>query len=59
MDCEEVAMSVPAIEYDRTNAAAERRFDPWAIAIVGGGILMSVTVWGLAIAKVIEMCGFH
>jgi len=52
-------MSVPAIEYHRTNAAAERRFDPWAIAIVGGGVLMSVTVWGLAIAKIVEMCGFH
>jgi hypothetical protein len=60
MHCEEVAMRVPAIGYHKINVAtAERRFDRWAIAIFGGGVLMSVTVWALAIAMIIDICGFR
>ena len=48
-----------AIGYHQLTMSVGRRFDPWAVAIVGGGVLLSVGVWALAIAKIIDMCGMH
>ena len=50
-------MHVPAIGYHQPTTRVDRRFDPWAVGIVGGGVLLSVGVWALAIAKIIELCG--
>ena len=52
-------MHVPAIGYHQPTTRADRRFDPWAVGIVGGGVLFSVGVWALAIAKIIDLCGLH
>ena len=46
---------VPAIEYRALETTEERRFDPYVLGIIGGGTLLSVAVWALAIAKVVEM----
>jgi len=48
-------MPVPAIKYYEGNTSKERRFDPYAVAIVGGGVLLSVGVWALAIATIIDL----
>ena len=48
-----------AIGYHELTTRVDRRFDPWAVAIVSGGVLLSVGVWALAIAKIIDMCFLH
>jgi hypothetical protein len=52
-------MRVPAIAYYEDNTGRERRFDPYAVAIIGGGVLLSIGVWALAIAKIIDLLGLH
>jgi hypothetical protein len=55
----EGAMPVPAITYYQGNTSKARRFDPYAVAIVGGGVLLSIGLWALAIAKIIDLLGLH
>jgi hypothetical protein len=52
-------MRVPAIEHQayRELGTEIRHFDPYAVGIVGGGVFLSVAVWALAIAKILDMCG--
>ena len=52
-------MQVPAIGYHQPTTRADRRFDPWAVAIVGGGVLLSVGVWALVIGTIVDLCGMH
>ena len=52
-------MQVPAIGIPPTDYEGIRRFDPWAVAIVGGGVLLSVGVWALVIGTIVDLCGMH
>ncbi len=49
-------MRVPTIPYEKTNEADEQGIDPYASGIIGAGILLSILVWALAIAKLIDLC---
>ena len=49
-------MRVPTIHYREVE---EQGFDSYVVGIIGAGVLLSVLVWALAIAKLIDLFGLH
>ena len=52
-------MRVPTIPYRPTNETEEPGFDAYLTGIFGAGVLFSASVWALAIAKLIDLCGWR
>lgn len=50
-------MRVPSIRYRDTQATEERGDDRVLLSMFGASLLISILVWGLAIAKVIDLYG--
>ena len=50
---------VPAVHCCKTKESEERPFDLFATVIIGGGVFLSILVWTLAIAKLIDLYGLH
>lgn len=49
-------MRVPSIPYREPMDRHEIGLDAAAVALLGAGLVMSITVWALAIAKLIDLC---
>jgi hypothetical protein len=50
-------MRVPTNQHQEANLP--KGFDLFASATLSAGVLLSALVWVLAIAKVVDLCGWH
>lgn len=50
---------IPTVDCCKTKASEEPQFDLSTTVILGGGAFLSILVWTLAIAKVIDLYGLH
>jgi hypothetical protein len=48
---------VPVVSYRQTTSHTERDVDPFVATVGGGFVLISILVWGLAIAKLVDLYG--
>ena len=52
-------MRVPTLPHRKANESEEKGSDPYVTGIIGAGALISVLVWALAIAKLIDLYRMH